>query len=266
MNLNTIKEKLAKLQGQQKNNSSDKIWKPKAGKTVIRILPYKFQEDNPFVELLFHYEVTKRTMVSPASFGDPDPIVEFAEQIRRQGDKESYRLSRKIEPKMRTYVPILIRGEENEGVKFWGFGKQVYEELLKTIDDPDYGDIADVKTGRDITIEFEPAKSAEDFPSTTVRAKPSPTPVTTDRAVLDLIKAMPNLTDIFQVPSYDELKALLEKFINNTAAEDTSTSVSNDEEVDEIPDIPTSPAKSNENKPTPTALTDIDQAFDDIFN
>ena len=37
-----------------------------------------------------------------------------------------------MEPKMRTYVPILVRGAESEGVKFWGFGKQVYTELFLT--------------------------------------------------------------------------------------------------------------------------------------
>ena len=32
---------------------------------------------------------------------------------------------------MRTYVYVLVRGEESEGIKFWGFGKTVYQELLK---------------------------------------------------------------------------------------------------------------------------------------
>lgn len=28
---------------------------------------------------------------------------------------------------------ILVRGKEDEGSKFWGFGKTTYEELLKLI-------------------------------------------------------------------------------------------------------------------------------------
>ena len=35
---------------------------------------------------------------------------------------------------------MVVRGEEKQGVKFWGFGKTVYQELL-SIMDPDYGDI-----------------------------------------------------------------------------------------------------------------------------
>jgi hypothetical protein len=53
-------------------------------------------------------------------------------------------MGRKIEPKMRTYVPVIIRGKEAEGVKFWGFGKTIYAELLSIISDPDYGDITDL--------------------------------------------------------------------------------------------------------------------------
>ena len=56
---------------------------------------------------------------------------------------------------MRTFKPVIVRGEESEGVKFWGFGKTAYQELLSIIIDPDYGDITDPKNGRDITLEFK---------------------------------------------------------------------------------------------------------------
>ena len=49
---------------------------------------------------------------------------------------------------------MIVRGEENEGVKYWGFGKTVYQELLSIID-PDYGDISDPVSGRDVVVEFK---------------------------------------------------------------------------------------------------------------
>ena len=58
---------------------------------------------------------------------------------------------------MRTFVPVVVRGEETEGVKWWGFGKTVYQELLSIIADPDYGDISDSMTGRDIVVERQTA-------------------------------------------------------------------------------------------------------------
>ena len=45
---------------------------------------------------------------------------------------------------MRTFAAVIVRGKESEGVKFWGFGKTVYQELLGVIYDPDYGDITDL--------------------------------------------------------------------------------------------------------------------------
>ena len=50
---------------------------------------------------------------------------------------------------------MIVRGEENEGVKYWGFGKTVYQELLSIIAS-DYGDISDVTvSGRDVVVEFK---------------------------------------------------------------------------------------------------------------
>jgi hypothetical protein len=80
--------------------------------------------------------------------------------LKKTGDKDEWLMGRKIEPKMRTYVPVIVRGKESEGVKFWGFGKQIYTELLSIVSDPDYGDITDLMNGRDIDVEFTPAEGA----------------------------------------------------------------------------------------------------------
>ena len=157
LNLDAIKAKLNQL-----NKSDDKkqnLWKPEAGKTRVRIVPYVHRKENPFLELYFHYDIGKKSMLSPITFGNEDPIVEFAEKLKKTGDKEDWLMGRKIEPKMRTYVPVIIRGKESEGVKFWGFGKTIYTELLSIISDADYGDITDLMNGRDIDVEFTPAES-----------------------------------------------------------------------------------------------------------
>ena len=128
MDIDAIKSKLATLQST--SNTKDNFWKPEPGKQVVRIVPYKFNKDNPFIELFFHYNLNNRSYLSPISFGRPDPIEEFAQKLKSTGSKDDYRLGRKIEAKMRTFAPVIVRGEENQGVKFWGFGKTVYQELL----------------------------------------------------------------------------------------------------------------------------------------
>jgi hypothetical protein len=115
-------------------------------------VPSKYNKANPFSELYFHYGIGDRPIISPTNWGDKDPIVEFAKQLRSTGDKENYRLARKLDPKMRVFVPVIVRGEEAEGVKLWGFGKELYMEFLSMAEDEDIGDYTDIMTGRDFTL------------------------------------------------------------------------------------------------------------------
>ena len=117
IDLNAIRNRLNSLQ--TKVTKTDNLWKPQPGKQQVRILPYVHNPSNPFIELYFHFGFGGKNIISPSSFGEADPILEFAEKLKATGDRNDYQLSRKLTPKMRTYVPILVRGEESEGVKFW---------------------------------------------------------------------------------------------------------------------------------------------------
>ena len=259
LNLDAIKAKLNQL-----NRTDDKkqnLWKPEAGKSRIRIVPYIHRKDNPFLELYFHYDIGKKSMLSPISFGNADPIVEFADKLKKTGDKDEWLMGRKIEPKMRTYVPIIVRGKESEGVKFWGFGKTIYTELLSIISDADYGDITDLMNGRDIDVEFVPAEGAN-YPKTSIRVKPNTQPATEDKDIAQKIMNQPQITDLFPEPTYEELEAALKEWMNPESA---------DSDVDEDEDAPTTPAPAKTAKaatPSPAAskVEDVSAAFNDLFN
>ena len=122
-------------------------------------------------------------------------------------------------PKLRTFVPIIVRGQEHEGVKFWGFGKTVYQEILGYIADPDYGDITDAASGRDLTIQYISAEEAgTTYPTTTIRVKPSQTPlVESADDVQKFLENQTEITDLYSELSYDELKNVLEGWLNPTA-------------------------------------------------
>ena len=186
MDLSLIKKRLNQLQ--TTNNRTSSLWKTQPGKTQIRIVPYAFNKDNPFIELCFHYNLNNRSYLSPISFGRPDPIEEFAQKLKGSGSKEDYQLSKKLEAKMRTFAPVVVRGEEKQGVKFWGFGKTVYQELLSIIADPDYGDITDPVNGRDVVVEFISAEeSGASFPKTNIRVKPNQTQISEDTDLLEVV-------------------------------------------------------------------------------
>lgn len=253
LNLDAIKAKLNQL-----NKTDDKksnIWKPESGKTRVRIVPYVHRKENPFLELYFHYDIGKKTMLSPITFGNADPIVEFAEKLKKTGDKEDWLMGRKIEPKMRTYVPVIVRGKESEGVKFWGFGKTIYTELLSIIADADYGDITDLMNGRDIDVEFTPAEGAGSYPKTAIRVKPNTQPATEDKEVAQKIMNQPQITDLFPEPTFDELQQALEEWMNPENAD-------SDVESDEEESAPAAPASS---KPAATKVENVADAFNDLF-
>ena len=251
MDLNAIKNRLNQLQ--TTNTRTSNLWKPQPGQQLVRIVPYKHNKDNPFIELYFHYDLGGKNYLSPISFGRPDPIEEFAQKLKSTGSKDDYRLGRKIEAKMRTFAPVVVRGEEKEGVRFWGFGKTVYQELLSIIADPDYGDITDAVSGRDVAVEFKTAEeTGKSFPSTSIRVKPNQTPITEDASALETItESQKNITDIYQERSYDELTQALNDYLNGDSSGEEETKK---EEVKE-----TASVSSYDKKET-------SDAFDDLFN
>ena len=272
IDLDKIKAKLNNLS--QTNNRKNYQWKPQPGKQQVRIVPYKHQPDNPFIELYFHYGINNRTYLSPKSFGRPDPIVEFAEKLTRSGDKDDYRMGRSLMPKMRTFVPVLVRGEEAEGVRFWGFGKEVYQELLSVIADPDYGDITDSTQGRDITIEFLSAEEAgRSFPKTNIRVKPNTSPISENKNIVDgVANNQAEITEIYQELSYDELKDALEKWVSGESEEDAPPAESVDSETvkvekteSEVKQPTVASATTEQSKPNATSTEDEEAAFEELF-
>lgn len=249
MDLNAIRKRLGQLQ--TTNNRTSSLWKPQPGKTQIRVVPYEFNKDNPFIELFFHYNLNNRSYLSPISFGRPDPIEEFAQKLKGSGNKEDYQLSKKLEAKMRTFAPVIVRGEENEGVRFWGFGKTVYQELLSIIADPDYGDITDPVNGRDVVVEFISAEeTGASYPTTKIRVKPNQTPVSDDPTILEKVKSsQKDIRDIYQELSYEELTNVLNEWLN--PSEDSSS--------DETTETQSQSFEQNKAK-------DTSEAFDELFN
>ena len=253
LDLNAIKAKLNQLT--TTNDRKNNYFRPEPGKQRVRIVPYVHRKENPFLEMYFHYDIAKRSMLSPITLGNADPVVEFAEKLKKTGDKDDWVMGRKIEPKMRTYVPVIVRGKEAEGVKFWGFGKTIYSELLSIIADPDYGDITDLMNGRDIDVEFTPSEGPGQYPKTAIRVKPNTSAATEDKAIAKSIMDQPKITDLFPEPTYEELEKALNDWMNPESADsDTTTTKA---------DTSTSQTSTTE---TVTKKTDVAEAFNDLFN
>ena len=246
MDINSIKAKLSALQTQQSRPSGEArknvFWKPAVGKQTIRIVPSAYNKSNPFSELFFHYGIDKNPIISPTNWGETDPIVEFAKQLRQSKDKESWRLARKLDPKMRVFVPVIVRGEEAEGVKLWGFGKEIYMELLSMVEDEDIGDYTDIVSGRDLNLTTVGADTTgTGFNKTTVRARTKESTLTDDDAMLQtILKDQPDPLKVFSRMSFDDMKALLQRWL---APEEEEGAISSEPAVsfDDKPTTPSAP-------------------------
>jgi len=220
MDLNVIKQRLESLNKQSNysggGNSKNLFWKPSVGKQLIRVVPSKYNKANPFTEMMFYYGIgSKRVMASPANWGDKDPIVEFAKQLRNSNDKENWRLAKKLDAKVRTFLPIVVRGEESEGVKLWQFGKEVYQEFLNMAADEEIGDFTDIVEGRDIKLTtVGPEVTGTPYNKTSIGPSLKTTPLAEGEAMVnDLLENQADPMKVFKPLSYDEMKEALQEWL-----------------------------------------------------
>jgi hypothetical protein len=146
--------------------------------------------------------------------------------------------------------------------------------------DPDYGDITDLASGRDVVVEFRTAEeSGKNYPETSIRVKPNSTTAVDpkDSKMLDALKNQTDILDLFPEPKYEELKEVMTAWLNpeEAPAETVSNSVVDDETTQPVAEAAvqtTSAAVTKATSKSPTASTaksnteDLTKAFDNLFN
>ena len=258
MDLNLIKQRLESLNKQSSNNTGGKgkslFWKPSIGKQVVRVVPNKFNKQIPFTEMLFYYGIGQRVMASPQNWGQKDPIQEFTKQLRQSGDKENWRLAKKLDAKTRIFAPVIIRGEESEGVKLWQFGKEVYQDFLNMASDDEIGDFTDIVGGRDIKLTtVGPEVTGTPYNKTSVGPSLKTTALSDNESLVkSLLENQPNPMDVFKKFTFDEVKSALEDFLSDG---ETEVSPSIPKETNTTPNYSLDTNKSK---------AKVDQ-FDDLF-
>ena len=221
MDLNKIKSRLDNLNQASKPKQTEKkdytlvYWKPKAeGKYQIRFVPSKINKDNPFQEIFMHYGVGKYPIVALTNWGEDDPIVEFSKKLRKSSESENWRLAKQLDPKMRVFAPVIVRGEEDKGVRLFEFSKTIYMELLSIADDEDYGDFTDVAEGFDFVVKASKVQDRPGF-ALSVRPKPKQTPLSSDASqITTWLENQPILLEERYKYTYDKLKEELQNFIS----------------------------------------------------
>ena len=221
MDLNKIKSRLDNLNQAAKPKNTEKkdytlvYWKPKAeGKYQIRFVPSKINKDNPFQEVFMHYGVGKYPIVALTNWGEDDPIVDFTKKLRKSSESENWRLAKQLDPKMRVFAPVIVRGEEDKGVRLFEFSKTIYMELLSIADDEDYGDFTDVAQGFDFVVNASKVQDRPGF-ALSLRPKPKQSQLSSDASQIQTwLDNQPILLEERYKYTYDKLKEELQTFIS----------------------------------------------------
>ena len=221
MDLNKIKSRLNNLNQAAKPKQTEKkdytliYWKPKAeGKYQIRFVPSKINKDNPFQEVFMHYGVGKYPIVALTNWGEDDPIVEFSKKLRKSSESENWRLAKQLDPKMRVFAPVIVRGEEDKGVRLFEFSKTIYEELLNIYQDEDYGNYIDIAEGFDFVVNASKVQDRPGF-ALSLRPKPKQSQLSSDASqITTWLENQPILLEERYKYTYDKLKEELQNFIS----------------------------------------------------
>ena len=275
MDLNAIKSRLSSLNQDAKPKTGEKkdytlvYWKPRQeGKFQIRFVPSLINKNNPFQEVYMHYGVGKFPIVALTNWGEQDPIVDFTKKLRTTSDSENWRLAKKLDPKLRVFAPVVVRGEESKGVRLFEFSKTIYMELLSIADDEDYGDFTDVAEGFDFVVNASKVQDRPGF-ALSLRPKPKQTPLSEDASqVTTWLENQPKLLEERYKYTYDKLKEELQNFIAGGEEKegDIISESANDFEDDSSESSQTESKKAFSLATQGTPKKAKSQEFDDLFD
>ena len=211
INMKKMQERLSSLKnrGNQKNN----MWKPQEGEQTIRIVPTA--DGDPFRDYWFHYGVGNSPgFLSPKrNFGEEDALDAFVRSMWKENTDESIKMAKDLGAKQRFFCPVIVRGEEAAGARVWGFSKTVYEDIIRLILNPEYGDITDVDTGIDLTITYG-KKPGETYPRTKVTPKRRSSPLAPSaEQITGVLDGVPDLDALFERKSPEQVQIILDEFL-----------------------------------------------------
>lgn len=261
IDVSKMQQKLAALEkkpGSEKKANS--FWSPKEGvKYQIRVLPTP--DGDPFKEFWFHYNIGKESFLCPKkNFGEQCPCCDFANKLYREKTEESARLGKTFLAKQRFYSAVILRGEEAEGVRVWGYGKNAYGDMIRLVVDPDYGDITDPDAGRDLTLQAIKAdKQQYAVPKLTARPVTSKLCQGSPEECKALLESVPDFSKMHKRKTSDEVATILDAHLSAPVEGD-------EEEANSSEDVPKFGASPVAAKKAVKPKSDIDAAFEDLMD
>ena len=206
----------------------------KVGQNRLRIVPNVESPDWPFKDVQLYWGLTKGPFISPASYGQEDPIKKELDLLRR-GSPRDVEIAKQLSAKSRIYVPCIVRGEQDKGVLWVDFPKKVYKSILNLITDEEWGDMTDPKKGYDIII--KKTQVGKEFPTYDVIPKPNSKLTSDPEKLEEWLNEQPKFSEALTHYTYEQLEEIWEKYINGSEGEGEEEEEQSEEIQEEEVDI-----------------------------
>lgn len=213
LNMDLVRKKKASLERQGGNNNYDKLAN---GKNLRRILFPKGDSEECSSEGLIHFGLGEggKTSLVCRKTKDPHakcPVCDYIAKLQKSKDKNDKKLADALKPRKRVFYNVLDRDnpsdkKDTEEVKILAVGTTVQKQIVAIMCDPDYGDITDFETGRDITISRTGQGLNTEY---TVMPKPLPTKASDKTDMKTLEEIMTDLDGMWKIPSIEECEEVL---------------------------------------------------------
>lgn len=215
-------------QTQSSSNRQEKaLWRPKLGQPeIVRIVPAS-DGDIPIKELKFYFNtgVTEKvgdrqynmSILSPVSYDESDPIEMFTSMLVDGDNSEYANLDTEIKNKLlyqlrsttKYYLPVVVRGQESQGIKYWGVTEKFLGLLLDNLE-KDGHLIYDPVNGRNLKVWLE---DMGNYKATKFELGQVSPLAATESLSAELISNQPSLLDQFTKKTFNDLKNVINEVL-----------------------------------------------------
>lgn len=214
LDLNKLRNKLELLKNPRLKTSKfeKKTWSPDKDKAKVVRFVHDPSSEDPIHELYFHYNMGKQgSILCPRMNSDAEcPICKFAFDLLKGGDKEA---AKQLFPKQRFYGLVVDREDPTMTPKWWGFGKEIYQQLLEALLSEDWNTFMDLDAGNDATVTVvQKAGGKTQYSAPKLVFKPKQTKLTDDpKKVQEILNAITPISEVFKPLTDSEIN---EKLVN----------------------------------------------------
>jgi hypothetical protein len=191
------------------------------------------------------------------------PVCDFVQKLysTSERDTEEWSLAGQLKAQDRFIYRVIVRGSEDETKPvFYEAGKTVQEILFHIIAESDFGNITDLKNGRDFLLDKKGTKRMSNYKTSSPSAKETPvfTDVNKIRALIENMKQM-DYSPLIEFSTFDQLKTVLLAFINDDSLEVKGPSENDEKLLEKLDQTPSAKVSAPASK-----TEDIDDMLKDL--